>query len=54
MINNILEIENLYLSLLKCKINFKEYIIIGKYKGKKIAVFKDDVAKGLWIPKIIN
>ena len=54
MINNILEIENLYLRLLKCKLNFKEYIIIGNYKGKKVAVFKDDIVKGFWIPKIIN
>ena len=54
MINNILRLENLYLSLLKCKLDFNEYIKIGEHKGKTVVVFKDDVIKGLWIPKTLD
>jgi len=51
MIRQISKYEELYLSLLITKLKIKDYMIIGKYKGKTIVVYKKDLVKGFWDPK---
>ncbi len=46
-------IDNYLIALFE-KIYFKEYFLIGKYKEKIVVVFKDDLTKGFWKPKILE
>jgi len=47
-----MNIEQLYLELLGNKIEFKDYFVIGKYEGRDIVIYKSDLVKGFWLPKL--
>ena len=48
-----MNIEQLYLELLGNKIEFKDYFVIGKYEGRDIVIYKSDLVKGFWLPKLL-
>ena len=54
MIKRLLEIEHIYLELLGKKMKFHDYFVIGKYDGKDVVIYKDDLIKGFWLPKILK